>query len=178
MALTQEQASKYLDSELHPFLTTEEVATIAGIKPATLSQWVKRGYVELRGSIRPGTGRAMLFSFSGLIEVLAFTQLSRLGLPLQGSARGLSAKVMLCVGRRLMEYSGAFEDLSDSKLGEFERFVSAWYDEARDEVLSSISSIPAPLSFNTIPHTSWIVIDCYALLDVALSGLDNLKRLL
>lgn len=173
MAPTCEQARELLGTELQPFLTTEAVASIAGIKPATLSQWVKRGYVKLRGSSRPGTGRAMLFSFSDLIEVLAFTHLSRLGFPPKGAAGELSEEVMTCAGQRLMELAGAYGDLSESSLGDFQRYVTAWHDENYDRISFSISPVPRPPE--AIPHATWIVIDSFALLDRAFFGLEDLK---
>ncbi|MHC1753136.1 hypothetical protein [Humidesulfovibrio sp.] len=174
MTLTPKRAGELLQRENQPFLTTDEVSSIAAIKPATLSQWVKRGHVLLRGSSRPGTGRQMLFSFGDLIEILGFAHLSRLGFPPNRASGSLSELVTSCAMRRLADLGGMWGDPGISPFGDnFERYVLAWHNLPYGDVEWTISSTTDVSA--QVQDAAWIVLDSHNLLDRAIEGLEGLK---
>lgn len=170
--VTQKRAQELLQRTEQPFLTTEEVAHIAGVKPITPHQWVARGYAKLRGSVRPGRGQAMFFSFADLIEALAFAHLSRLGFPPKAVAGGLSEVILSCAVRRLQDLAGVWGDPDSLSDPDFKRYVLAWHDAyGISWAVASSPNIPGPL-----PHAAWITLDSHVLLERAILGLEALQR--
>lgn len=170
--VTQDRAQELLSQMETPALTTEEVARLAGVKSITVSQWVARGYLQRTG-VRPGRGRAALFTFADLVEALAFASLSRLGFPPKAVVGDISEQVMLCAGHRLQALAGVWGNPNTSQLGpNFKRYVLAWHDASYgiSWAVASSPNIPGPL-----PHAAWIVLDSHALLERAILGLEALK---
>lgn len=173
--VNQNQAQALLASATVPFLTTDEVALLAGVKPITISMWIARGYAELRGTVRPGRGKAMLFTFSGLIEILSFAHLSRLGFPPSKAAGTLSELVMSSAMRVLADLAGVWGDPKESPLGEnYERYILAWYDHQSGAAEWSISSSPDASS--QAQDASWLILDSHKLLDIAVEGVEAIKE--
>lgn len=171
--ITMQRAQELLRRTEQPFLTTEEVARVAGVKSVTVAQWVARGYAGLRGSVRPGRGREMLFTFADLIEALAFAHLSRLGFPPKAVAGELSEVVLSCAMRRLQDLAGVWGEPGALPDPDFKRYVLAWHDASYgiSWAVASSPNIPRPL-----PHAAWIGLDSHVLLERAILGLEALKR--
>ncbi|MDY0307425.1 MAG: hypothetical protein RBR18_13400 [Desulfovibrionaceae bacterium] len=114
----------------------------------------------------------MLFTSADLLEILAFSNLSRLGFPPKAVAGELAEVVLSCAVRRLQDLAGVWGDPASLSDPDFRRYVLAWHDASYgiSWAVASSPNIPGPL-----PHAAWIVLDSHALLERAEDGLEALK---
>lgn len=174
--VTTERAQKLLSYGDTPFLTTEEVCFIAKVKPVTLRQWITRGHVELRFSPRVKTGKAMLFSFHDLVEIMAFASLSRLGLPPNRFSGSLASVLMSRAFQYLQDIAGVWGDYSKRSKQErnYQRYLITFHDPSHDDLEWFITSRPEP-DWETFDGV-WITLDSHLLMERTIQGLEASKQ--
>lgn len=170
--ITQQRAQDLLKYGETPWLTTDEVATVADLKPVTLRQWINRGYLGLRMSPRAGTGRKMLYSFPALIEVCAFSFLTQLHFPpSEKSLKDISDVAVNYAVRHLGELAGVWgQKYSDEPL-EAERYLVVWRELDRMRYRPAAFPVPPDCASGG----AWIVLDVHRLAQDAVTGLEQIK---
>ena len=140
-----------------PSLSTDALSEITGVPAVTIRAWIKRGHIELRTTERPGTGKAMLFSFHDAVEIMALSQLARLGIAPGKFAAHASETVMSTVMQQISELAGVWgtERIWEDNM---KRFV-VLYHSVRAQGLD-FSVVSDPIN-NILPDDSVkIVFDC------------------
>lgn len=170
----KELAGTCLRLMLVPVLATSEVSKAAGVQENTIRQWIKRGQVELRNSERPGPGKVMLFSSADMLEVMAFAEISRLGLPLNTFAAAVAEVIRSAALKKIDELAGEWGPWKPEWQDDM-RFVVIFHKPWDGEHEWSQSSVPRLHPPNPLV-AAWVVIDCFALALRALETLGSLKK--
>lgn len=158
-------ARMLISSSEIPSLSTDELSKITGVPAVTIRAWIKRGHIVLRASDRPGTGKTMLFSFHHALQVLALSQLTRLGMPPGVFIARASSVVMSTVLRQINELAGVW---GEERIWEdnVNRFVVLFYSYRIQGLEFSVTYDP----IDGIPEDSVkIVFDCRQLAVFALN---------
>jgi hypothetical protein len=170
--ISKKRAQKLLEYGELPWLTSDEVASVARLKSATLRQWISRGYLTLRRSPRTGTGRKMLYSFPALVEICAFASLSRLHFP--PSEHSLSSIAEVTSGyaiKHLMELAGVWGDEYANNPLETEHYLIVWRD--MDQIRWQAAFAPQ-LQFSPM-DCAWIAFDVHQFTESVVEGIERVK---
>ncbi len=166
-------AQKFKRLSLVPLITTREVAEVAQISPDNLRMWINRGHLELRLSESPAPGKARFFTSLELLEVMAFSELARLGFSPDRFSGSLAEVVMSTANIKISELAGSLGTLEQQGRN-FERYVVVFFDSNLTQINWEQCNSPHH-PYPEFELTSWVVIDCLALAHRALIALEHLS---
>ncbi len=164
LELAKEMATRFKQWGIFSVFTTAEIAQAAGVKEDLLRQWIKRGHIQFRFSdlrpSRPGTGRTMLFNCHELLEVMAFAELARLGLPPNRFAGDAAEIISSTTTHKIMEIAGEWGEWRPD-MADYQRYVITFYNPNHNGPDWTIANLPSLPSNSEI--TTWVAIDTLAL---------------
>jgi hypothetical protein len=158
----QEAAQKILRLSEAAIFTIDEVASIVGVKPEVIRNWMSRGRVDLRYTVQQGYGNRILFSFGDIINLVIVAELSHLTIDPKTSKK-FSSVIMDHTIRKIKDISGLYGD--DSRYENFKRYAilySNW--DYGGELHLILWNEPLPkIDTGTARDVARIVVDCLEL---------------